>query len=125
MIPKKLQMIYRLAGTKWNTKQLRAGWVITSGLVVDKEKENCVQNNLLQAGLNTMRYQLVAWGHKGMPILVIASLVNDRRSSFHLLFPFAKSRRLMIDLTPIIEIDGLTFDAMLPGPCAQGKAGGG
>ena len=64
-------------------------------------------------------------GHKGMPIPVIASLVNDRRSSLHLLFPFAKSRRLMIDLTPIIEIDGLTFDGLLPGPCAQGKAGGG
>ena len=61
MIPKKLQMIYRLAGTKWNTKQLQAGWVTTSGLVVGGGKENCVQNNLLQAGLNTMRYQLVAW----------------------------------------------------------------
>ena len=61
VIPQKLQMIYRLAGTKWNTKQLQAGWVTTSGLVMGWGKENCVQNNLLQAGLNTMRYQLVAW----------------------------------------------------------------
>ena len=102
MIPKKLQMIYRLAGTKWNTKQLRAGWVTTSGLVVGVGKENCVQNNLLQACLNTMRYQLVAWVGGAQrnahpchrfsckrPLLIISPLFSCRR--------LLQSRRLMID----------------------------
>ena len=69
------------AGWMGNNKRLGRGWGKRKLRAKESSTGWVEYNKIPTSGL-------AAWvGHKGMPIPVIASLVNDRRSSFRLLFP--------------------------------------